>query len=71
MKTHPQQRREPHSVCCAAVLLVGRRCTARATTRSNWTGLFPRSTLQIATPDARLHEFDIWVADNDARRSAV
>ena len=30
--------------------------------------LFPRSTLQIATPDARLHKIDIWVADNDARR---
>jgi uncharacterized protein len=29
---------------------------------------FPRSTLQIATPDARLHTFQIWVADNDTRR---
>ena len=31
--------------------------------------LFPRSTLQIATPDARLHTFSIWVADNEARRA--
>jgi uncharacterized membrane protein (UPF0127 family) len=31
--------------------------------------LFARSTLQIATPDARLHTFSIWVADNDARRA--
>ncbi len=30
--------------------------------------LFPRSTLQIATPDARLHKIDVWVADNDERR---
>lgn len=30
---------------------------------------FPRSSLQIATPDARLHKFDIWVADDDARRA--
>jgi len=30
--------------------------------------LFSRSTLQIATPDARLHKIDVWVADNDARR---
>jgi uncharacterized protein len=30
--------------------------------------LFPRSTLQIATPDARLHKIDVWVADTDARR---
>jgi uncharacterized protein len=29
---------------------------------------FPRSSLQIATPDARLHSFDIWVADTDPRR---
>jgi uncharacterized protein len=31
--------------------------------------IFPRSTLQIATPNARLHNFKIWVADNDQRRS--
>lgn len=32
-------------------------------------GIFPRSTLTIATPDARLHTFKVWVADNDSRRS--
>jgi uncharacterized protein len=31
--------------------------------------LFPRSTLQIATPGARVHTFRIWVADDDARRA--
>lgn len=31
--------------------------------------IFPRSTLQIATPDARLHTFRIWVAQDDARRA--
>jgi uncharacterized protein len=31
--------------------------------------IFPRSTLQIATPDARLHTFRIWVAEDDARRA--
>jgi uncharacterized membrane protein (UPF0127 family) len=31
--------------------------------------LFERSTLTIATPDARLHPFKIWIADNDQRRS--
>ncbi|HEX4972430.1 MAG TPA: DUF192 domain-containing protein [Steroidobacteraceae bacterium] len=30
--------------------------------------LFYRSTLQIATSDAKLHKIDIWVADNDVRR---
>jgi uncharacterized protein len=29
---------------------------------------FPRSQLQVATPDARIHSFDIWVADTDERR---
>ncbi len=31
--------------------------------------LFTRSTLQIATPDAKLHKIDIWVADNEVRRT--
>ena len=31
--------------------------------------LFPKSTMQIATPDARLHNFNIWVADNEWRRA--
>lgn len=31
--------------------------------------IFRRSTLQIATPDARLHRFNIWLADDEARRS--
>jgi uncharacterized membrane protein (UPF0127 family) len=30
---------------------------------------FPQSTLQIATPDARIHRFKIWVAEDDTRRS--
>lgn len=31
--------------------------------------VFQRSTLQIATPDARVHRFRIWIADDDARRA--
>lgn len=31
--------------------------------------IFRRDTLQIATPDARLHRFNIWVADDEARRA--
>ena len=30
---------------------------------------FPRSTLKIATPDARLHTFKVWVAADEARRA--
>lgn len=30
---------------------------------------FQRSSLQIATPDARLHDFNIWIADDDQHRA--
>lgn len=30
---------------------------------------FSRSALQIATPDARLHSFHVWIADTEARRA--
>jgi uncharacterized membrane protein (UPF0127 family) len=30
---------------------------------------FRRSSLQIATPDARLHTLEVWVADNDELRA--
>jgi hypothetical protein len=39
-----------------------------STDASDLDRLFRRSTLQIATPDARLHKFDVWVADDDQRR---
>lgn len=29
---------------------------------------FPRSELAIATPDARLHRFKVWIADTNFRR---
>lgn len=31
--------------------------------------LFSRSSLQIATPDGKLHKFNVWIADNDSRRA--
>jgi uncharacterized membrane protein (UPF0127 family) len=30
--------------------------------------IFQRSSLKIATPDARLHSFDVWLADDDEHR---
>lgn len=38
-------------------------------TSSDLDRIFRRSTLQIATPDARLHHFNIWIADDDRRRA--
>jgi uncharacterized protein len=49
-------------LCCARVL-------ADESATQSLDRLFQRSTLQIATPDARLHNFNIWIADDDARRS--
>jgi uncharacterized membrane protein (UPF0127 family) len=31
--------------------------------------IFRRSTIQIATPDARLHRFNVWLADDESRRA--
>lgn len=62
------------SIVCLlmGVLLTVPGCTAAAEQdagRAQLDQIFPRSTLTIATPDARLHRFDVWVAADDARRS--
>lgn len=31
--------------------------------------IYERSTLRIATPDARVHRFRVWIADNDMLRA--
>jgi uncharacterized membrane protein (UPF0127 family) len=46
----------------------GSRQAAPAFTASDLDRAFARSTLQIATPDARLHRFNSWIADDDQRR---
>lgn len=49
---------------CTATAVAGADSDAQQLDR-----LFSRSTLQIATPDAKLHKIDVWIADNDARRA--
>lgn len=41
---------------------------APAFTASDLDRAFQRSTIQIATPDAKLHRFNSWIADDDRRR---
>jgi uncharacterized membrane protein (UPF0127 family) len=41
---------------------------AHADTAAEPLSSFPRDTLAIATPDARMHRFNVWIADNDRRR---
>lgn len=42
---------------------------ASEVTSSDMDRVFRRSTMQIATPDARLHHFNPWIADDDQRRA--
>lgn len=55
-------------LACLALLLSGALAAANSQDAAQLDQIFPRSSLQIATPDARLHTFDVWVADTDARR---
>lgn len=61
------------NACSSFVLLVLAACVyatgAWAQKSPPLDQVFPRSSLQIATPDARLHRFEIWIADDDARRA--
>ncbi len=59
------------ALCWLAAVGVSPMGAARADDAANaqLDQIFRRSSLQIATPDARLHKFDVWVADDDARRA--
>jgi uncharacterized membrane protein (UPF0127 family) len=58
-------RRSPLALLATALLTV----VAWADGARELDQAFPRSTLKIATPDARLHTFKVWVAADDARRA--
>ena len=55
------------ALLCALLLGPGL-AAAASTDEQQLDKAFARSTLKIATPDAQLHKFDVWIADNDARR---
>jgi len=42
---------------------------SRADTVAEPLSAFPRDSLAIATPDARVHRFNVWIADSDRRRA--
>jgi uncharacterized membrane protein (UPF0127 family) len=56
-------------IALVALLWLGTTASGDSTDAAQLDRVFPRSTLQIATPDARLHTFKIWVADSDQRRA--
>ncbi|MGH8177419.1 MAG: DUF192 domain-containing protein [Steroidobacter sp.] len=58
-----------HAALALLALLFGALARADDPDARQLDQFFARSTLQIATPDARLHTFDIWIADDDARRA--
>lgn len=43
--------------------------SAAEVTAADMDRVFRRSAMQIATPDARLHHFNPWIADDDQRRA--
>src|SRR5688572_31476313 len=60
------------AICLLSIVFGAAAADNRRDEASDAKGLdkvFPRSTLQIATPDARLHRFNVWVADNEALRA--
>nr|MBO2487646.1 hypothetical protein [Gammaproteobacteria bacterium] len=54
-------------LCAAAAFILG--AAALGNDATTLDRAFRRSTLQIATPDARIHRFRIWIADDDLRRA--
>jgi uncharacterized membrane protein (UPF0127 family) len=57
-------------LCCLSLaILPGPAPLADSASARQLDRAFSRSTLQIATPDARLHKFKVWVADDAARRA--
>ena len=57
------------AVFLCALLLGPVLAAAASTDEQQLDKAFSRSTLKIATPDAQLHKIDVWIADNDARRT--
>ncbi len=54
-------------VCALAWIAAPAR--AESTDAAQLDRAFPRTTLKIATPNARLHTFNAWVADTNERRA--
>lgn len=52
----------------ASILLSAARAVAADSDEAMLDRHFERSSLQIATTDARLHNFNVWVADREARQ---
>ena len=63
--------KRPQTVAAAVLglLLWALHATADSPDTRELDRLFDRSTLQIATPDARLHTIKVWIADTDTRRT--
>jgi uncharacterized protein len=54
---------------CLALVGLARAADAPEVTAADLDRAFRRSDMQIATPDARLHRFKPWIADDDQRRA--
>jgi uncharacterized protein len=55
--------------CLTALLCMGINAYAQAPQNAEPLSSFPQDTLTIATSDAKLHRFKIWIADTESRKS--
>lgn len=63
--SHPRT----HSLWISALCLLVFAAGTVAADSTDLDRIFQRSTLKIATPDARLHQFEVWIADDEQRRA--
>ena len=55
-------------VLCLAALWLGTALGDATSDADRLNQIFQQSSLKIATPDARLHPFNVWIADDEERR---
>jgi uncharacterized protein len=59
----------PHALMVLVLWSVARSIFAQSQQDIEPLDNFPREALKVATPDARLHTFDVWIAATNARRN--
>ena len=71
MIKHQMKMWNLRAVALVSCLLVASAVTAQIANPERATeslDAFPRTTLKVATPDARLHKFNVWIAADGPRR---
>uniref|UniRef100_UPI00329945A1 hypothetical protein n=1 Tax=Salmonella enterica TaxID=28901 RepID=UPI00329945A1 len=56
-------------VCVWGLAVIAASASGESSDAAQLDRTFRRTTLHIATPDARVHKFKVWVADDPERRA--